>query len=251
MKTRIPEDHWLRTDKIAHRGFWGGNVPENSLAAFENAAQKGLAIEIDVHLTKDGHVVIHHDDTLTRMTGLDKKISDCTLDEIKAQCLNDTAEKVPLLSELLPIAKGRAPILIEIKSTSTKVGVLEKALLDVIEKYDGEYAVQSFNPLSVKWYKDNAPHILRGQLASHLDTSCGQSKLNCFMLNNLLLNNITKPDFVSYDQNFMPDKAVARERKKGREIIAWTVTSKKREDELKTLCDNIIFEGYTPESLKN
>ncbi len=250
MKSRIPKGHWLRTTKIAHRGLWG-DAPENSLTAFENAARENLAIEIDVHISSDGHVIIHHDDTLTRMTGLNKKITDCTLSEIKEQRLLSTDEKVPILTELLPIAKNRSPLLIEIKSTSTKVGVLEKALYDIVKDYDGEFAVQSFNPLSVKWFKDNAPDILRGQLATKLDEKSGQSKFNCFMLNNLLLNGLTKPDFVSFDQKYMPKNAVERERKKGREIIAWTVTSKSREEELKQYCDNIIFESYLPDSFKN
>lgn len=251
MKSRIAKDHWLRSTKIAHRGLWGGEIPENSLSAFENAAKNGLAIEIDVHLTRDGYVVIHHDDTLTRMTGADRKIADCTLEEIKALRLNGTEEKVPLLTELLPIAKGRSPLLIEIKSTTTKTGALEKALFDIVKDYDGEFAIQSFNPFSIKWYKDNAPEMLRGQLATHLDEKSGQSAFNRFLLNRLALNGITKPDFVSFDNRFLPDKIVAKERKKGREIIAWTVTSKKREEEIKEFCDNIIFEHYTPDSFKN
>lgn len=251
MKSRIAKDHWLRTTKIAHRGLWGNGIPENSLTAFENAAKEGIAIEIDVHLTSDGYVVIHHDDTLKRMTGLDEKICNLTLSQIKEQRLLDTDETVPLLTELLPIAKGRSPLLIEIKSTSTNVGALEKALFDIIKDYDGEFAVQSFNPFSIKWYKDNAPQFLRGQLATKLDTRSGQSKINCFILNNLLLNGMTKPDFVSFDHNYLPKNAVKRERKKGREIIAWTVTSKKREEEIKDHCDNIIFEHFTPDNYRN
>jgi len=249
MKSRISDSHWLKNVKIAHRGLHDSVVPENSLLAYQKAAELGLAIEIDVHFTKDGYVVIHHDDTLTRMTGYDKKIRDCTLEEIKSLHLLDTEEKVPLLTELLPIVKGRSPLLIEIKGTSFKIGDLEQAVYDILKEYDGDYAVQSFNPLTVKWFKDNAKEILRGQLSSWFDDSCGQPKYIYRAIAKLWTNILTKPDFVSYDQKFMPIKYCNRVKKKGMPIIAWTVLSAEREKELRPYYDNIIFENYIPESI--
>ena len=79
---RIPENHWLRTKPIAHRGYWGGDVPENSRAAYERAAEKGYPIEIDVYLTKDEKIVSFHDGTLKRMTGrgsVDRKVRYVTI----------------------------------------------------------------------------------------------------------------------------------------------------------------------------
>ena len=63
---------------IAHRGLHGGDIPENSMPAFERAVDNGYNIELDVHITIDGVVVVFHDDTLTRVCGVDKKIADCT-----------------------------------------------------------------------------------------------------------------------------------------------------------------------------
>ena len=53
----------------AHRGLWGPTAPENTLPAFEAAVQAGYGIELDVHMTSDGHLVVFHDDTLKRMCG--------------------------------------------------------------------------------------------------------------------------------------------------------------------------------------
>jgi hypothetical protein len=70
---------------IAHRGLHGGaeNVPENSLQAFEIAAEKGYPIETDIHVTKDGRVAVFHDDDLKRMCGDERKPEELTLDELK------------------------------------------------------------------------------------------------------------------------------------------------------------------------
>lgn len=63
---------------VAHRGLHGGEIPENSLSAFEEAAAKGYSVETDVQMTKDGELVLFHDDDLLRMCGVDKKVAACT-----------------------------------------------------------------------------------------------------------------------------------------------------------------------------
>ncbi|MEG1519501.1 MAG: glycerophosphodiester phosphodiesterase family protein [Clostridia bacterium] len=242
---RVEKNHWLRTTHIAHRGLWGGDVPENTLAAYKAAADAGFAIEIDVHLTADGQVVSHHDANTLRMTGVDKKICETTLDELRKLRIANTDESIPTLKEILPIVKGKSPLLIEIKSESTKVGALEQALYDIIKDYDGDYAIQSFNPYSVRWYTDNAPSIIRGQLSSFFEGD-HRPKFQSFVLKRLLFNRSTKVDFVSYQQKNLPNKYVTKAKRQGKLIIGWTVTSQKRQDELKELTDNVIFENYLP-----
>ena len=66
---RIDKDHWLITKPVAHRGLWGGSVLENSLTAYERAAQAGYPFEIDLYLSTDGVLYCFHDKTLDRMTG--------------------------------------------------------------------------------------------------------------------------------------------------------------------------------------
>ena len=58
----------------AHRGLHGNGIPENSLAAFELACQKGYGIELDVQLSRDGEVMVFHDYSLERMTGRKEKL---------------------------------------------------------------------------------------------------------------------------------------------------------------------------------
>ena len=67
----------------AHRGLHSESVPENSLAAFRLAAEKGYGIELDVHLTKDDRLVIIHDETIDRTSNGSGWVKDMTLDEIR------------------------------------------------------------------------------------------------------------------------------------------------------------------------
>ena len=69
---------------FAHRGLWNmeRGIPENSLPAFKKAVDHGFAIELDVHLTSDGQIVVFHDDTLKRMCQLDQSVESMTYDEL-------------------------------------------------------------------------------------------------------------------------------------------------------------------------
>lgn len=100
---------------VAHRGDWR-YAPENSLAAIENVIKMGVDIvELDIHKTKDGHLILMHDNTLDRTTTGHGKISDYTLAEIKKLKLRNglgihTRHTVPTLKEALLLAKGKIMI---------------------------------------------------------------------------------------------------------------------------------------------
>ena len=90
----------------AHRGYWTTNDPgeenrpENSLAGFRAAVEHGYGIELDVHRTRDGALVVHHDDSLKRLTGVDIRIARSTLKEVRA-CKLPNGEPVPTFDEVL------------------------------------------------------------------------------------------------------------------------------------------------------
>ena len=69
--------------EYAHRGLHGGDIPENSIAAFENAVKSGFGIELDIQLSRDGEVMVFHDYDLLRMTGDSRKLSELTKYELK------------------------------------------------------------------------------------------------------------------------------------------------------------------------
>lgn len=111
---------WLLATPVAHRGYHGPGIPENSCAAFRAAIRNGYTIELDVHATKDDVLVVFHDDNLVRMTSYNKTIEDCTFAEIQDLVLDATDEKIPALAEVLDSVHGRVGLLIEIKHQDRK-----------------------------------------------------------------------------------------------------------------------------------
>ena len=162
-------DTWLVNRTIAHRGLHDERLPENSLGAFRAAVEKGYAIETDLQLTADGVIVVFHDEKMKRMTGRELVINDCMYDEIKdIPLIGGENEYIPTLEQLLETVDGKVPLLIEIK-THENIGSLEAPLTERLRRYNGEFAVQSFNPFIVKWFRKNAPEFVRGQLAAFFD----------------------------------------------------------------------------------
>lgn len=98
---------------VSHRGDWR-YAPENSLAAVQRCIDLGVdVVEIDVRLTKDGHLVAMHDHTVDRTTNGKGKLSDLTLEEVKKLRLKNACgvkgsrHQVPTLEEIMTLAKGK------------------------------------------------------------------------------------------------------------------------------------------------
>ena len=238
----LNENHWLRNRPIAHRGLHSGSsdIPENSLKAFDKAIEKEFVIELDVHTTKDGKVVVFHDANLKRMTGLDKEIEDCTFAELSELRLLGSDQTIPLFQDVLNEIGGRVPVLVEIKNEGT-VGDLEPLVLDLLKKYNGAYAVQAFNPMVLKWFRINAPEIIRGQLASRFkgEDLAWYKKI---LLKNLLMNFQSRPAFIAYNIDDLPKVQVKRCRRQGVPVIGWVIRSDEDWNEADKYIDNVIFE---------
>jgi len=199
---------WLVNKYIAHRGFHNEEAPENSLGAFQNAIDKGYAIELDVQLIEDNTVVVFHDELLARATGKDGYLRNLKSENLKDYNLFGTSYTIPTLEEVLKLVDGKTPLLIEVKNTG-KVGELESALLKVLENYNGEFAVQSFNPYVLEWFLNNAPHILRGQLSSSFKGE-KLSFIKKFILRRMSFNKRNKINFISYEAKSLPNRYVRK-----------------------------------------
>ena len=232
---------WLFSCPIAHRGLHGIDAPENSLAAFGKAIEAGFPIEIDVRPIDDGTVVVFHDDKLTRMTDLDGYVCNMTKSDLEKVRLRNSDERIPTFKEVLEFVDGRTPLLIEIKNDST-VGQLERDTLELLSSYKGEYAVQSFNPYSMEFFKKNAPQIPRGQLSCFFDKK-DLGFFKRFVLKRLKMNKVSSPDFISYNHANLPNKYVTKTKLP---TLAWTVRSNAEMEKCLPYCDNIIFENFIP-----
>jgi len=213
---------WLTAQPIAHRGQWtsGPSRPENSLAAFEEAARNGFAVELDVHHSSDGHVVIIHDEAIEAMTGEPGMVSEMTLAELKEQRLLGGTETIPTLEEALELIDGRVPVFVEIKNPGD-VGALEDDVAAQLVAYEGNAAVMSFNPFSLARVAGAASDIPRGQLSSAFEGE-DLAWYEVFLLSNLLMNWTSKPDFIAYDLAELPSVGTTLQKWRGRPLLGWT-----------------------------
>ncbi|MDD4211513.1 MAG: glycerophosphodiester phosphodiesterase family protein [Clostridia bacterium] len=229
---------------IAHRGLHNKElgIPENSLLAFEKAIEKGYGVEFDVQALDDGTPVVFHDSKLSRMTGKDGYIHNLNKEDLKNYNLLNTSQIIPTLEEALALVNARTPIIIEVKN-GFRPGAFEKKVLELLKNYKGQFAIVSFNPYILNWFRNNAPNILRGQNSSFFE----DEKLSPFkklLLKRLKLTYLTSPNFISYESKNLPNRYVKRF--KHLPLLAWTVTCQEEYLRVIKYCDNVIFEGFEP-----
>lgn len=232
---------FLSRSLIAHRGYYNNKkgIPENSVIAFKKAIDNNYLIELDVRLTKDKKLVVFHDDNLKRVCGVNKRVKDLTYKELLKYNLFDTTQKVPLFSEVIKLVNGRVPILIETKFHN-RYGVLEKILINELSNYKGLYAIQSFYPLSLLWFKTNTKHIPIGLLSSNFKNN--KNSLKKLIGKTLILDLFFKTDFISYDVKGLPNNYLSLKKDK-KKIVIWTIKNKKDYDLAKKYTDALICEN--------
>ena len=240
----------LKQFRYAHRGYHNKpTVPENSMAAFRAAVERGWGAELDVHLMKDGNLAVIHDASLLRTVGVDVKIEDLTKADLANYKLEDSEEQIPLLEEVLKLFAGKAPLIIELKAESGNGAALSETVANMLETYEGDCCVESFDPRVVSWFRKNRPEICRGQLAENF--FAGKNKLPFYLrlvLSNLLMNVGTKPDFVAYkfeDRNGLSLR-LCRAFWKPMEV-SWTIRSKADMETAEKEGKLVIFEQFDPE----
>ena len=216
-------DIFKKQPLYAHRGLFGGDKPENSMAAFAAAVEAGYGIELDVHNTTDGVAVVHHDDSLMRMCGVDKMIEQCTYDEIKDVKLPD-GSTLPLFKDVLELIDGKVPLIIELKCTKTDVLVADVAN-EVLKNYKGEYCIESFDPFVVKRYKKFRRGVMCGQLAgrTYEKSDSFTRKVTKFLAEKMVFNVISRPDFVAYQFAYRHNVSNVLCRLFGAESAYWTI----------------------------
>ncbi len=242
---------WIRERPIAHRGLHDAapgitDAPENSLAAIDAAIARGYGIELDLRLLADGHVAVFHDAELERMTGARGRVAALRREQL-AELRLPGGHEIPLLRDVLERVDGRAPLLLELKSErAAEVGPLERAVFTRLERYAGPFALQSFNPVSLAFFRARTPTWPRGQLSYDFRDDRTIPGWKQFILRRLLLNVVSRPHFISYEVNSLPFWATTLTSALGLPLLAWTVDSPKELARARARADNIIFEGLLP-----
>jgi glycerophosphoryl diester phosphodiesterase len=157
---------------FGHRGA-SAYAPMNTLPAFELAAAQGAdGIELDVHRTRDGHIVIVHDFTVDKTTDGSGRVTDMTLAQVRALDAGSwfgeafRGTRVPTLDEVFEAVGQRLYVNVELKSESSETDGLEQAVADVIARHNVQQRVivSSFNPLALARFRGLMPDVPAGFL---------------------------------------------------------------------------------------
>lgn len=241
---------WLTARPVAHRGLHGlePGIVENLPSAFQAAIDGNYAIECDLQLSSDGEAMVFHDATLDRLTERTGKVASHTAAELKKVAFKTSTDKMQTLGEFLDQVAGRVTPVIELKIKSGDEGPLEQRTTQVLADYKGPAAVMSFNPRSMGWFAANAPDIVRGQLSTGYDegSALTMPRLQRFALRHMLYNWQSRPHFIGFDINRLPQWSVTARRRLGLPVLTWTVRTDAHRDTAARYADQIIFETFRP-----
>src|SRR5690349_7235730 len=218
-RSRRSELERLGAVPFAHRGLHGGALVENSGGALAEAVGRGFGVELDVQLSRDGEAMVFHDYALDRLTGETGAVAARTAAELRAIRLSRCGEAVPTLADALATIGGRAPLLIEVKS-SRQVRRLCAAVARALVDHDGPVGVMSFNPEVGAWFARHRPSVLRGLVV----TEACKKGLRGRIERPLALWR-AKADFLAYDIRDLPSSFAAGARRRGLPVYTWTVRS--------------------------
>lgn len=233
---------------VAHRGLHdnGGPAPENSMAAFRAAVERGYGIELDVRLTADGQLVVFHDETLERAAGIPRRVADTEWSELRDVKLFGSEETIPRLFDVLAMVAGRVPLIVEIKCEEAEL--VDKAAEETafhLDSYQGISCVESFHPMVLRWMKKNRPETLRGQLSERFRGIKSPRGIGAFFLSCCAANFWTKPDFIAYRWEHAEFLRFRLLRDLFHvETVGWTVRSEEELREASKDFDVLICEGF-------
>ncbi len=243
---------WLTARPIAHRGLHDAvhGIIENSLSAFAAAMRHGYGIECDLQVSADGEAMVFHDDCLDRLTRESGPVTAATSKELRKIALKGTRDHITTLDDLLHHVAGRTPLVIELKSHWDGDDRLARRAVAVLNRYDGPFALMSFDPDMVQQVRDLAPAMPRGIVADRVNGH------DCTILpfaRRLDLRNLghlprTRPHFLSYDVGGLPSPASRLFREAGLPVICWTVRDEATRARALNWCDQITFEGFFPDA---
>lgn len=221
---------------ICHRGLHNDIYTENGLKAFENALNNNMAIELDVHLTKDNQIVVVHDSQLKRVTNKDGIVEDLTLVELNEYKLLD-GEKIPTLQEVFSLIQERVPIVVELKVYNKNYKALAKHVKEELKSIKDKKNIMliSFDPRALLPFDDSG--FIRQLLVAH----DGKHEYT-YVFRHLF-------EGVDLDYTFFKHKKYQKYCKK-HFVNAWTIESKEVVDSILPYVDTITFQLMDHEYVK-
>ena len=225
-----------KAERISHRGAHQ-TLPENSIPAFLRAIELGAdAIELDVHATSDGVVIVHHDPNVTAPGEAPSQLVDLSASELSRFPLADGIE-IPTLANVLSAIGDRAKVYVEIKALD-----IEPLVVRCIRESPANCAVHAFDHRVVKTVKALFPAIRTGvlEVGRHIDPVASLIAAGAQDL--------------WQEASFIDEDLVVRAHASGARVIAWTSDAPDQWETLTEMgvdgiCTNLIAELATCRSL--
>jgi len=221
---------------IAHRGYHNAQYTENGIKAFKNALDHNLAIELDVHLTKDNELLVCHDSELERTTGKKGIIEELTLQEIKDNYRLLDGEPLPTLKEVFLLTKEIVPIVVELKVYNKNYSQLAKRVKKELKQIKDKKNIIliSFDPRTLIKFQCSGFITQLLVCKEHLWTF----KLRYFF------------NSLDLDYTMLNEKKVQQYSKK-HFINCWTIESEAQFDEAILIADTVTFQNFNYQYVVN
>lgn len=230
---------------VAHRG--GASIGnENTLSCIAAGIAAGAdMVEIDIHLTKDGQMVVCHDPTIDRTTDGQGAIEEMTADEIRAFHIVDsrtgelTDETVPTLEEVLDLVSGECSLLVEVKRKKNQYPGIEEKLVEAIDAFGARrwVTVQSFNDRVIE-----KVHAIAPDIPVHKLIVC-RLPFGLAFDGRIVKFNYDKYDYVesvNVHRSFATKAMVRKAHAAGKKVGVWTVDKPRQVERIRDRVDMII-----------
>ena len=219
--------------KIAHRGF-KGIAPENTLIAFQKALDIAVdGIELDVHLSSDGHIMVVHDETIDRTTNGKGMVNNLSLPELKS-FLIDEKHQIPTLPEVLELVNQKCMVNIELKGGGTTEAVANLITTYVQEK---NWNYNDFLVSSFDWNALQQLRFLNEKIPIGVLTQTDLSLAFAFA-------KFMKAETIHPYYHLLTKENTTQMQEKGLQVFPWTINDMEEIQNMKLLNVNGIISDY-------
>ena len=242
---------WLIARPVAHRGLHDARdgVIENTPSSFTAAVAANYAIECDLQISADGEAMVHHDETLGRLTDGSGRLDTITAADLRRVTFRDTADRMITLAELCNLVAGRVALVIELKGRFDDDRRLVARTAEVLGSYSGPAAVMSFDPAQIAALRAIAPALTRGLVAERNRRREGEPLWAGGERTHAYIPQAwrSRLQFLAYSVKDLPGAApLAARNILGLPLLTWTVRTDDDRQRAARWADQMIFEGFRP-----
>lgn len=223
---------------IAHRGIQDEHTIENTVPAFSLAVSKNVPIELDLHILKDGNIVVFHDSNLKRLFGMDRELSSYCYEELKQLTFPNTGLHIPLFQEVLDLIKGKVLLIIEIKQTKImSFSSYCQKILPLLKSYPYHFVLKSFDIRIVYWFLKHTSYITGLLIANR------KGSFYDFLMHRKWIISCLNPDFLSVDYHIVSHSTIQNFRR-NKPILVWTVRDIEILEQVYNWADSYLIEKF-------